>query len=209
MSASIAQARARIAAAIRALVITHVSPDGDAVGSLLGFGLALRAAGKDVVFACSDAPPDTFRFLPAFDEITASPVGDFDLVAVLDVSDEGRMGEVGQGRRPHLLFDHHLTNTGFAEIDFIDVQAASTAELVTELLEPLGLPLTQPVAQCLLTGVVNDTLGFRTSNTTPKTFALAQKLMEAGAPLYDIYNQSLFKRSLSAVRLRGMLLNPR
>ncbi len=196
-------ARARAAAAVRALVITHVNPDGDAIGSLLGLGLALRAAGKEVVFACADPLPDIFRFLPSADEITATPAGDFDLLAVVDVSEASRMGSVGDslGRQPHLLFDHHITNPGFAEINLIDVSAASTAELIAEHLDPLGLPLTQPVAECLLTGLVSDTLGFRTSNTSAKSLALAQKLMEAGAPLSTIYDHVLHQRSFSAVRL--------
>lgn len=199
----LAAARASIAAAQRVLVITHVSPDGDAIGSVLGFGLAVRATGKDVVMACADSVPDMFQFLPAAAEVTARPQETFDLVVVVDVSDAPRMGAVGEmlGRPPDILFDHHITNPGFARLNFIDVAAASTAELITELLPDLGLPLTQPVAQCLLTGLVSDTLGFRTSSTTPKSLALAQKLMQAGAVLYQVYDLSLFRRSFSAVRL--------
>ena len=200
---ALAAARARIAAAARTLVVTHVNPDGDAVGSLLGFGLALQVVGKEVVCACADPVPDVFSFLPGFEEITATPSGEFDFVAVLDVSDIARMGAVGESleRKPDLLFDHHVTNAGFAEINLIDASAASTAELVAEHLEALGLPLTPPVAQCLLTGLVSDTLGFRTSNTTTKSLALAQRLMEAGADLHTIYAHSLHKRSFTAVRL--------
>ena len=196
-------AYACVAAATRALVITHIHPDGDAVGSLLGFGLALRAAGKAVVFACADPIPDIFSFLPSFREITATPAGTFDLITAVDVSEASRMGAIGEriGRPPDLVFDHHVTNGGFGAINLIDVTAASTAELVAELLDPLGLPLLQPVAECLLTGLVSDTLGFRTSNTTAKSLALAQKLIEAGAVLHTIYDHSLHKRSFTAVRL--------
>ncbi len=196
-------ARAALAGAQRVLVITHINPDGDAIGSLLGFGLAARAAGKEVVMACADQPPDMFRFLTACDEITAKPQGTFDLVVVVDVSEAARMGAVGAalGRMPDLVFDHHYTNPGFARLNFIDASAASTAELLTELLPDLGLALSQPVAECLLTGLVSDTLGFRTSNTSPKTLALAQQLMQAGAVLHEIYDRSLYKRTFTAVRL--------
>jgi bifunctional oligoribonuclease and PAP phosphatase NrnA len=104
-------------------------------------------------------------------------------------------------RPPDILFDHHITNPGFARLNFIDVSAASTAELLTELLLDLGLSLSEPVAQALLTGLVSDTLGFRTSSTTPKSLALAGQLMQAGAVLHQIYDLSLYKRSFSAVRL--------
>jgi phosphoesterase RecJ-like protein len=196
-------AREQIARAKRVLVVTHISPDGDAIGSLLGFGLAVRNLGKEVVMACADVVPELFRYLPAVDEITLKPNGSFDLVVVLDVAEARRMGPVGEqlARLPDLVFDHHVTNPGFGLINFIDPQAASTAELLTELLEPLGLALTPEVAECLLTGLVTDTLGFRTSNTTVKTLGLAQTLMRAGADLQRVYELSLFKRSYSAVRL--------
>ena len=196
-------ARQLLAGATRVLAITHINPDGDAIGSLLGFGLALRATGKVVVLSCADPAPDAFRFLPAIDEITAKPEGEFDVVVVLDVSDPPRMGKIGAAlpKAPDIQFDHHLTNPRYALINFIDVAAASTAELVAELLLGLGLPLTDDVAQCLLTGLVSDTLGFRTSNTTVKTLAIAQQLMAAGGSLHSIYELSLFKRSHTSVRL--------
>jgi phosphoesterase RecJ-like protein len=196
-------AREALRGAKRILAITHVSPDGDAIGSVLGFGLAAREAGKEVVMACADVPPDMFRFLPSANEITLKPQGVFDLVVVLDVSEAARMGSVGAAleRAPDLVFDHHITNPGFARLNFIDPTAASTAELLTELLPALGLTISKPVAECLLTGLVSDTLGFRTSSTTPKTLALAQQLMEAGAVLHEIYDNSLYKRSYTAVRL--------
>jgi phosphoesterase RecJ-like protein len=201
-AALVQSARDLIAAADRVLIVAHVLPDGDAIGSLLGLGQALRAAGKEVVLGCDDPAPDNFRFLPGAEEITPAPSGDFDLIIAVDISDVRRMGAIGvKLGRPHLLFDHHLTNSGFADINLLDAEAASTGELVTELLEPLGLPLPQPAATCLLAGVLTDTIGFRTSNTTPKTLGLAQKLMEAGAPLATLYKQVLSRRSFEAVRL--------
>src|SRR6185436_17973393 len=114
-------ARSLLAASTRVLVITHVNPDGDAVGSALGVGLALRGLGKEVVFACADPVPETFDFLPSLGEFTNAPPGDFDLIVVADVSDAARMGAIRErlSHRPHLLFDHHITNPGFAEINFI------------------------------------------------------------------------------------------
>jgi bifunctional oligoribonuclease and PAP phosphatase NrnA len=201
----LALAREQIARAQRVLIVTHVNPDGDAVGSLLGFGLAVRGLGKDVVMACADVVPEIFRFLPSVDEITLRPQGEFDLVAVLDVAEARRVGAIGDAwtRPPELVIDHHITNPGFGALNFIDPQAASTAELLTEMFPALGLSLTPDVARCLLTGLVTDTLGFRTSNTTTKTLSLAQALMNAGAELHSIYDQALFRRSFSAARLWG------
>lgn len=201
--AAVKAARELITASTRALVIAHVSPDGDAVGAMLGLGLILRAAGKEAVFACDDPVPETFRFLPSADEVTPMPAGDFDLIVAVDIADAPRMGAIGArlGRAPHLLFDHHLTNRGFAQINLLEIEAASTCELMARLLEPLGLPLTAPAATCLLTGILTDTIGFRTSNTTPQTLGAAQQLMTAGAPLASLYRLVLSRRSFEAVRL--------
>lgn len=203
--AHLAAARQRVARAQRVLLLTHVGPDGDAVGSLLGLGLALRAAGKQVTFACSDAPPDTFRFLQSYAEISQEPRGEYDLIVALDAADLGRLGKLGEKlpRPPDVMFDHHVTNPGFAAVNLLDVQAASTAELVAELLEPLGLPLTRAAAEALLVGIITDTLGFRTSSTTTKTLALVQVLMQAGASLPELYDLAFYKRSYHTVRLWG------
>jgi len=205
----LAAARQRVARAQRVLLLTHVNPDGDAIGSLLGLGLALRAAGKQVTFACSDVAPDNFRFLQGFAEISQEPRGEYDLIVALDAADLGRLGKLGKQlpRLPDVMFDHHATNPSFATINLLDVQAASTAELITELLEPLGLPLTRVAAEALLVGVITDTMGFRTSSTTAKTLALVQVLMQAGASLPELYDLAFFKRSYYTVRLWGQGLS--
>lgn len=201
----LALARERLERAGRVLVITHVNPDGDAVGSLLGFGLAVQRLGKTVVMACADIVPEVYRFLPGVGAITNQPAGEFDFVTVLDVAEARRMGPLGDGltRPPDLVVDHHITNPGFGDINFIDPTAASTAELLAELFPGLGLELTPDVAECLLTGLVADTLGFRTSNTTVKTLGLAQVLIQAGGELHKVYDLALFKRSFTAARLWG------
>ncbi len=202
-SADVAAARRRLEQANSVLALTHYAPDGDALGSLLGFGLAVRALGKHITLACADPVPDTFRFLPHASLVSPKLNLNADLIVALDAADLGRLGDLAPKlpRQPDLQFDHHITNTGFATINFLDVQAASTAELVADLLEPLGLPTTTEVAQCLLAGLVSDTLGFRTSSTTPKTMHLAQTLVNAGASLQNTIDQALHKRSVGAVRL--------
>ncbi len=204
-AATLAAARRRIERAQRCLLLTHIAPDGDAVGSLLGCGLALEAAGKTVVMACADPVPDMFQFLTGADRIVRQFNGAFDLVVALDAADFGRLGGLGQAlpRPPDLLFDHHITNPGYADLNVIDVAAASTAELVTACLADLGLPLTRPSAEALLAGVVTDTLGFRTANTSAKTLATTQQLLAAGASLSEVYDKAFYKRSFAAVRFWG------
>jgi phosphoesterase RecJ-like protein len=204
----IALARDLIASATRILLITHVSPDGDAIGSLLGLSHALRAAGKTTVPISADGCPETFRFLPGSNEIVKKTDQACDLIIALDCADLGRAGKPVEsfGRQPDINIDHHATNPRFARLNFVDETTTATAELIADLLPAWGLPLTQPAAECLLCGLVSDTLGFRTANTTAKALTTAQTLMATGADLPRIYDYSLNRRSFAAVQLWGHAL---
>jgi phosphoesterase RecJ-like protein len=188
----------------RVLLVSHIRPDGDAVGSLLGLGLALQAIGKDAQMVLADGVPKNFRHLPGSNQVHKSAKGLFDLIVVLDCSDLQRVGPILDGYpQPDLNIDHHITNLNFGRINLVDTQAVSTTEILTEHFQVLGLPLTRPVAATFLTGLITDTLGFRTANMTPKALRIAANLMEAGANLYTLYQQALFSRSLQAARYWG------
>jgi phosphoesterase RecJ-like protein len=202
-------AQALIASAKRILLLSHVAPDGDAIGSLLGLSWALRSAGKITAPACADPCPETFLFLPGASEVTKKAEGPFDLVIILDCADQSRAGKLAErlGRQPDINVDHHVTNPGFARLNFVDVNATATAEIITDLLPAWGLPLTHQAAECLLCGLVSDTLGFRTANTGARALATAQRLMAAGADLPRIYDYALNRRSFAAVQLWGQALS--
>ncbi len=193
------------------LLITHVSPDSDAVGSLLGVAHALRSLGKTVTPACSDALRDRFDILPGNTDVVTRAEGQFDLAITLDCGDEARMGRVWSdlpAPRPILLnLDHHVTNTRFGQINWVDPTATSTAEIALELIDLLGVPLSSDIARCLLYGLTGDTLGFRTPNTTPKQLHIAQRLMEAGAPLTASMDHQFNRRSLALICLWGKAIS--
>ncbi len=204
--------RQKIHDARRVLVISHIRPDGDAVGSLLGFGLALQEAGKEVQMVLSDGFPAGLRHLPGSDQVLARPTGNFDLVAALDCSDLSRTGAAFKSMKlddhpPDLNIDHHVTNLMFARMNLVDLEAVATAEIITRLLPQLQLPLNKPIASTLLTGIITDTLGFRTSNMTPRALRIAAELMEAGADLPELYRLALVERSFEAARFWGMGLS--
>ncbi|MCD6291741.1 MAG: bifunctional oligoribonuclease/PAP phosphatase NrnA [Anaerolineae bacterium] len=194
----------------RILLVTHISPDGDAIGSLLGMGWALRAIGKTPFMVCGDPVPTPFYFLPGHQEIKREPPDDYDLAIGLDASDPQRLGtpwqRVAQVEKPTIIIDHHVTNLYFGQVNWVDPTAAATAEMVFVLVEVMGIPLDINIAQCLLCGVVTDTRGFRTSNTTPRSLAIATQLMEAGADLNLITDQALNRKPLAVLRLWGMAL---
>lgn len=198
------QVREALQNASRILVLSHIRPDGDAVGSLLGLGLSLQAAGKQVQMVLADGLPNVFRHLEGSDQVRSKPDGEFDLIVVVDSSDLNRIGSALDGYPlPDLNIDHHPTNLEFARVNLIDPQAVATAEILAEHLPRLGLPIDRLVAGALLFGIIADTIGFRTYNMTPKALRLAAELMEAGADLPDLYGQALSKRSFEAVRYWG------
>jgi bifunctional oligoribonuclease and PAP phosphatase NrnA len=200
----------RLQQANRTLLITHLSPDGDAIGSLLGLTHILRALGQTVIPACADAIRDRFDLLPGHTEVVTQAGGVFDLVIALDCGDELRLGSLWTNLpdpKPFLInIDHHISNTRFGQINWVDPSAASTAELVLQLGDQLGMPLTPEVAVCLLYGLAGDTLGFRTPNTTAQQLRYAERCMEAGASLYDSIEHLFNRRSLALVCVWGKAL---
>jgi phosphoesterase RecJ-like protein len=204
------------------LLICHVSPDGDAVGSLLGLGLALRVLGKTPTLACEHSLPPKFSFLPGYKSVANTLESySFDLVIGLDSSDLSRLGSVYDSRRlagiPLINIDHHVTNLCFGDVNVVHPGAASTAEIVLTLLDHLGVSIDPDgggdkmrmpeIATCLLTGIVTDTLGFRTSNVTPQVMAAALRLMQAGASLPEVTYHAFHQRPLAELSLLSRGLN--
>ncbi len=191
------------------LIVSHVDPDGDTIGSSLGLAWALRALGKDVMLACQDPVPDEILFLPGVGAYEPQVRGDIEAVIAVDASDLRRMGSVydpqTMGSLPLLVIDHHVTNDGFGTVNLVE-KASSTAEIVLRVIDALGVPIDETIATCLLTGIVTDTQGFRTSSTTPGSLSAAQRLVQAGAGLVEISHQVFNRRSLEMLALWGRAL---
>jgi phosphoesterase RecJ-like protein len=171
---------------------------------LLGLGLALRESGKEVAMLSLDGVPAALKRLPGSDQVVSRVEGSFDLVIVLDCSDLGRVGNaLDVLGAPEINIDHHVTNLAFAKINVVDVRAAATAEILAERLPAWGLEIKLPAATALLAGVLADTIGFRTSSTTPKTLRIAADLMERGAILGELYGRVLSERSYEAIKFWG------
>ncbi len=191
------------------LVLCHSSPDGDAIGALLGLGRVLEALGKRATLACADPVPREYEFLPGVGEIVRRPQGPFDLVIALDSSDLARLGDSYDSAQlehlPLLNVDHHVTNTQFGTVNWVDAASASTCEMVLLLADKLGVPLTPPIATCLLTGVVTDTRGFSTPNTSLHALQAAVRLVAAGANLPNIAYRTLMERPFESLRMWGQV----
>ena len=194
----------------RVLVIAHVDPDGDAIGSLTAAGQALQQLGKRVTLVCDDAVPQRFHYLPLATDVRRAPNTDvpYDLVIAVDCADESRMGWAYAALpepKPTLAnIDHHVTNTRFGAFNVIEPDASSTAEILSRFLAEMGATLTRGIAESLLTGIVTDTMGFRTTNVSAATLRAAAELVECGADIADISLRALHRRPYATAQMWGL-----
>ena len=194
----------RLRAAKKIVVVSHVRPDGDAIGSLLGMGLALQNAGKSVQMVLVDGVPSSFRHLEGSELIVKEPNGEHDTFITVDCADFKRVGKVFENfGQPDVNVDHHKTNEKFGKLNLIEAEEVATAAILTNHLPEWGFPITKSIAAALLTGIITDTLGFRTSNTTPESLRQCATLMETGVDMPDLYMRSLVRKSYPAARYWG------
>jgi phosphoesterase RecJ-like protein len=165
----------------------HVSPDGDALGSMLGVALGLRERGIRCVASFGEpfTVPASLTFLPG-QELLAEPSTlphAPDVMIVFDAAGVGRLGSLAataERAAELIVLDHHASNTGFGTVHLVDPDAAATAVLAEELLRRLRAPLTKDIALGLYAGLASDTGSFRYPTTTPEVHRLAGRLIAAG-----------------------------
>jgi phosphoesterase RecJ-like protein len=195
----------------------HVSPDGDALGSMLALHHLARANGRASVASWSepfDVAPH-YEFLPGLD-ITTKPA-DFpeapDVMVTFDCGSIDRLGDLApaaaaaQGRGSLVVLDHHATNDRYGTVNVVDEDAAATAVVVRALARGLGWPLNRDAALCLYTGLVTDTGRFQYSNTTPDVFALAEELSSFDLPISALSRQLFEHHRFAYLKMVGACLS--
>ena len=198
------QVRQRLEGAQRILIASHVRPDGDAVCSVLGLGLALQTQGKQVQMVLADGVPAGFEHLAGVEQIVRRAASPVDLVVSVDAAAPDRMGGALSGfSQADINIDHHVTNTRFATINIIDPGSVATCAMLAEAFPELGLSFSPAVVDALLTGLLTDTMGLHTSNMNPQALRIAADLVEKGADLPMLYERALLRRSFEALRYWG------
>lgn len=191
------------------LLCTHIAPDGDAVGSMLALGLALRSLGKRATMACADAVPRRFRFLSGAGDIVDAPAlagREFDVAVAVDAADLSRLGACAEAfcrAGCTLQLDHHPTNPLYARMNAVDGGASAAGCVVYRALGTLGAKMTPEIAQCLYCAISCDTGNFCFRNTKAEAFSIAAALMEAGLPLNETARPLHLLREEPHVRLLG------
>ena len=176
------------------LLIAHVAPDGDTIGSCLALQQLLEQMGKRARVICDDPVPHLYAFLPGADKVLPKDAAvDAEAFVAVDCADIGRTG--GQwgraGTKPSLCIDHHITNRGFAEVNHIE-DCAATGELVCLLYEALDQPISREAGMCLYAAIATDTGNFAYSSVTPRTFSLMGRVLESGFDLPEC-NRLLYR----------------
>ncbi len=194
------------------LLTSHSAPDGDAVSSLLALGLALSQLDKKVTLYNSSPIPAVYRFLPSVERIVRhiKKAATYDVALVLDCADLSRVGQASSTitQIPVVInIDHHISNTGFGDIQLIDAKACSTAEIVYRLIKALDVPIDKAIATSIYTGILTDTGSFRFSNTNQAAFAISQEMTELGVEPYSVAQHVFGTYSLERIKLLNLALD--
>jgi phosphoesterase RecJ-like protein len=207
---------AQIAAARRPLILSHINPDGDAIGSLLGVWHAMRLMGKQATALAMPPIPSYAAWLPGAEHIQIYHRGDrlpeCDLVIMVDTATIARAGLVAEEHSatldtlPLVIIDHHVTNDGAGGLDLIQPASASTCVLLHQLFTVLGLAHDPALATCLLLGIITDTQSFQISSTTGTSLRAAAALLDAGAAHRQVIDRVYNSLPASGALLIGLAL---
>ncbi len=197
MKAGLAELKERIESASEILIASHDRPDGDAIGSAVGLGLILMKLGKMVRIVNADPVTENLMFLPGI-EFIEKPVGSAgaDLLIVLDSAGRDRVHnsvwEMGANATCVINIDHHISNTGFGDLTYVDSASPATGQIVYELAYSAGWKMYSAIGENLFAAISTDTGSFRYPATTPRTFQIAGELTALGVDL-GMLNRMLYE----------------
>lgn len=190
----------------RFLVISHVNPEGDAIGSTIGLALALKDLGKDVTPYLEDQVPAVYKFLPGADLVTNKIERDdwYDVVFAVDCGTMERLGKgfkniVNKGKIINI--DHHITNDRFGDINIVEPNACAAGELVYDMLKAASIEITRDIAVNLYVAIHTDTGSFKYSVSTPEAFRKAGELVALGADPWEISQHVYESYPLNRIKL--------
>lgn len=185
----------------------HVNPDGDSIGSALGLANFLKEnLKKDVTVLINSLVASSFNFMPNVDKIVTD-VSDRDkleLLITLDCANKDRLAlpqSLIDSAEFVINIDHHITNTEFGDLNFVNTKSSSTGEVIYELINTLGYDVSKETATCLYVSISTDTGSFKYTNTTSRTHAIASELLKKNIDLETINIELYQNRSLEKTKL--------
>jgi len=195
------------------VLLSHVRPDGDAIGSQLALGFSMLAMGKSVYFVNEDGLPENLEFLTGSDRVTLPPAAplDIEVAIALDTATKPRLGEnalhAASNAKIWINIDHHISNPKYGDINLIDATSPATGEIIYNLMIELGMPIPDETRDAVYVAISTDTGSFQYSNTTARTYRIAADLTERGLDVGKINSQTYDNHPYRRVELMRALLN--
>lgn len=187
------------------IILTHISPDGDTLGSAYALAIGLLSVGKRAFVVCNDEIPQKYDYF-----VKAADLKSFDYKTIIavDVADAKLLGSLYEkySDKIELNIDHHISNTRYAKNLYLDSNASATAECIYDVLTALGVEITTVIANALYTGIATDTGCFKYSNVTPKTHLIAAELYKYGIDAAEINRIMFDTKSRNRLALEKMVL---
>ena len=185
------------------LLLTHESPDGDAIGSVLSFYHYLTSINKNVDMCILDIPK-VFNFLPSIDKIVDTTKENYDLGIVVDCASKDRIGQkedyISKCKNV-IVIDHHMSNTNYGNVNYVLGNISSCCQVIYYLFKDLGISVSNEIGQAIMTGVLTDTNGFGNNDVDSDTFKLAYELSILGVDIHCVYKNLLWKKTISQYNL--------
>lgn len=175
------------------VILTHETPDGDAIGSSLAMKIALKELGKEADLIIKEYPR-VFDFLPYRNEVKQSTeIEEYDLAIALDCADFKRLvgNEYFEKAKQTIVIDHHGSNTMYGDINFVNPVSPACCQILIGMFQYFNIDIEKDLGTCILTGIITDTGGFRYSGVTPETFEFTADLLQKGVNVSDIYKRVL------------------
>ena len=193
-------------------IMSHIRPDGDALGCIIALGLSLRQIGKEVTLWNEDGIGEKFRYLPGWEMVSRPPADpvEVEVAVALDTASRLRLGTAlpaVKSARLWLNIDHHVSNEGYGDLFHIDSSAPATGQILYELIASAGFPLTPDIANNLFAAISTDTGSFQYPNTTARTYEIGAALIRAGVKVGDLSQKMYESYPLRRIYLLRALLN--
>ena len=195
-------------------VVSHVRPDGDAIGSILALGHALEQMGKSVRYLNNDGCPESLAFLPGSEKVEISSEAkdvNVEVAITLDTAAHTRVGEGSleaiKGAKMIINIDHHISNPGYGDLNYIDSNSPATGQIIYDLLTALDLPISEITRDSIYVAVSTDTGSFQYPGTTQRTYEMAADLVARGLNVGEINRLTYDNQPYRKVELMRALLN--
>lgn len=195
-------------------VVSHVRPDGDAIGSILALGHALEQKGKSVRYLNNDGCPESLTFLPGSEKVEISGEAkdvEVEVAIVLDTAAHARVGEDSlkaiEGASLLINIDHHISNPAYGDLNYIDSGSPATGQIIYDLLMALDYPISAITRDSIYVAVSTDTGSFQYAGTTQRTYEMASDLVSRGLQVGEINQMTYDNQPYRRVELMRSLLN--